>query len=209
MHPRYRVLWITAARQGGRDLASSPMGFRMLRPAALIVATLLLAGCTPSEPTVTPAPEPTTAPIFASDEEALAAATEAYAKYLEVSDAIAIDAGKDPDRIAPFVSPERFQAELEAFKELSASGNHQEGKSSFDGAILQQVADEGHGIATITFYVCLDQSAAKFIDSNGADITPTNMERRSAFEVIMSNQSSGERTIILEGMERWPGPGIC
>ena len=181
----------------------------MLRPAALLVATLMLTGCVPHEPTVTPAPEPSTAPVFASDEEALAAATEAYAKYLEVSDAIANEGGADSARIASLVSEDRLEDEIRAFGELAASGNHQEGRSTFDGAQLQHVTEEGGGVARVAFYVCLDQSTARFVDTSGVDITPSGIARRSPFEVTLRVQNSADPSIVLEGMERWSGAGIC
>ena len=66
--------------------------------AGVAIGALLLSGCLPQQPTATPPPEATAAPIFASDEEALAAATAAYAAYLAMSDQILKDGGKDPDR---------------------------------------------------------------------------------------------------------------
>ena len=60
--------------------------------AALVVS--LFSGCIPTEPLAdTPAPQPTSTPVFASEEEALAAAVEAYAGYLEMSDLIASEGG--------------------------------------------------------------------------------------------------------------------
>lgn len=181
----------------------------MLPLAVALATTFLLAGCMPGEPIITPVPEPSSTPIFASDEEALAAATEAYAKYVEVSDLIASEGGSSPERIAPLVSKDRFKEELEAYKQLDASGNHQEGRSKFDGAILQQLIDSGSDEASIIFYVCLDQSQAKFIDGDGTDITPVDTSRRSAFEITMSATNARELVLILEGMERWSGSGVC
>ena len=52
--------------------------------AVTVTVAVLLSGCVPQGPEVTPPPESSTAPIFASDEEALAAATEAYEAYQSV-----------------------------------------------------------------------------------------------------------------------------
>ena len=69
-------------------------------PVILTVAVLFaLAGCVPSDSQPSAAPSPSATPVFASDAEALAAAEKAYAAYLKVSDEIANDGGKDPDRI--------------------------------------------------------------------------------------------------------------
>jgi hypothetical protein len=47
-------------------------------PLPLLLITLVLAGCTQPDPMPTPPPTPSASPVFASDEEALAAAEEAY-----------------------------------------------------------------------------------------------------------------------------------
>ncbi len=61
---------------------------RMRRPVVtLAVLLLVLTGCTPGDEVVVPDPEPTVEPMFATDEEALAAAEEAYGAYLAASDA--------------------------------------------------------------------------------------------------------------------------
>ena len=73
-----------------------------------------LVGCAPEDSPVPP-PTPDVKPLFASDEEALAAAEEAYAAYLAMSDEISHDGGVNPERIAPFVTSERLVTELDSF----------------------------------------------------------------------------------------------
>ena len=97
---------------------------------------LLLGGCTPQSEPVRPKPSPSASPIFASDDEALAAATKAYAAYLEVSDEIAQDGGKNPERIGGFVSADWLPSEISDFGEFAGSGHRQVGSSSFDNMKL-------------------------------------------------------------------------
>ena len=81
--------------------------------AALAAVTLLaVSGCT-GAPGATPAPTSSAAanPIFATDEEALAAAEAAYEKYSEASALVAGDGGVNPDRVDAAVSPE-YAADL-------------------------------------------------------------------------------------------------
>ncbi|HWU47090.1 MAG TPA: hypothetical protein VN133_10080, partial [Humibacter sp.] len=63
---------------------------RVLSVASGVLGALLLggvlAGCTPSAPKPTHSPTASRTPMFASDEEALKAATDAYAAYLKMSD---------------------------------------------------------------------------------------------------------------------------
>ena len=72
---------------------------------AMLLAAFMLSGCA-STPVPTPtSATPTVAPVFATEEEALAAATEAYAAYQELIDRIFSEGGKAPSRIAAVVTP--------------------------------------------------------------------------------------------------------
>ncbi len=73
--------------------------------AAVGALALVLTGCVGS-PAPTQSPTPTeAAPIFASDEEALAAAVEAYeALSQQRRTKITDDGGAEPERIDPFVT---------------------------------------------------------------------------------------------------------
>ena len=52
-----------------------------MRVTAALAVVLLLTGCSLASPEVAPTPTPSATPVFASEEEALAAAEEAYAAY--------------------------------------------------------------------------------------------------------------------------------
>src|SRR5690606_24012229 len=83
--------------------------------AATVTVAVLLSGCVQQGPEVTPPPEPSTTPIFASDEEALAAATEAYEAYLAMSDLIAQEGGVNPERIESVAVRKALADALEGF----------------------------------------------------------------------------------------------
>src|SRR5690606_7687607 len=87
-------------------------------PLPLLLITLVLTGCTQPDPMPTPPPTPSSAPVFASDEEALAAAEEAYGKYLEESDQIIRDGGARPERLRPLVSDVIYRREVAGFEQL-------------------------------------------------------------------------------------------
>ncbi|HEX6365881.1 MAG TPA: hypothetical protein VF000_07010, partial [Agromyces sp.] len=85
---------------------------------------LLLGGCvgvpgaTPT-PTAAPSPSPSPEPIFASDEEALAAAVEAYERYLRVSQMIGEEGGANPRRILSVVTPEYAEVAIAGFEGMA------------------------------------------------------------------------------------------
>ena len=90
---------------------------RTLAPvsALAIVISLMLGGCVPSAPAASPTPEPSSTPVFASEEEALAAAEEAYAAYLAVIDEIHADGGAGVERLEVVATPEVTNNEADGF----------------------------------------------------------------------------------------------
>lgn len=181
---------------------------RIHAPAAAlaIVTTLVLGGCVPSEPSASPTPEPSATPVFASEEEALAAAEEAYAAYLAVSDAIAQDGGANPQRLADFVTPEWLEKEVAGFEQLAASGRTQTGQTSARGTTLQQYSQEG-AVATVIAYVCTDFSGTRFVDSTGADVTP--VDRIINVSLQVSFETGAENGLLISGSEPWSGATVC
>src|SRR5689334_7391674 len=133
---------------------------RLLAPPLL--AALLLAGCTPSDPMPTPPPTSDAAPVFATDEEALAAAEEAYGKYIATVDAILADGGQNPERLEPLVDDSLYQRELDGFAEFAAAGWRGTGARTFQ-LTLQRY--EGH---EVSLYSCEDLSGTDVVDSTGA-----------------------------------------
>src|SRR5690606_22722214 len=104
---------------------------------------LVVSGCVPDAGIPTLPPTPTVTPVFASEEEALAAAEDAYAAYLEMSYLIASEGGLEPERIAPLVTNEQFERELESLSIYSERGLHVDGQTRFDSMMLQQMSQSG------------------------------------------------------------------
>jgi hypothetical protein len=185
------------------------MGFRMSHTLVAALVVLLLAGCVPGDPIITPEPEPDATPVFASDDEALAAATEAYAKYLEVSNLIRADGGTAMERIADFVTPGRLDDELNGFKSFSDQGISTVGDIRLDGANLQQYSADETSPAIVTMYVCLDATEVHIVDSHGADVTPTDRPDRQLFEVRLESSATEPSKLLLARSELWSGQDGC
>lgn len=181
----------------------------MLPPAALLATTLLLTGCVPSEPIITPAPEPSVTPIFASDEEALAAATEAYAKYLEVSDEITADGGVDVERVSKLVTSSQYKNEAVAFKAFSDSDLRTEGVSIAEVVGLQNYTSEANEKDSLVIYVCVDVSEVKILNGLDEVVTPVNRPNRYPIEVEFEATSPLPGGLKISRSETWPGADFC
>ncbi|GGK89016.1 hypothetical protein GCM10007382_06210 [Salinibacterium xinjiangense] len=176
--------------------------------AAAAIGALLLSGCLPQQPIATPPPEATAAPIFASDEEALAAATEAYAAYLAMSDLIAADGGANPERLELFVTADQQASASDSFSVYQTKGLRAEGISTFDAISLVQV-DQGPNFANIDLYLCLDVSKVRVIDETGSVVTPDNRPDRLPLEIGFEADDSVPTELKLARSEPWSGVNFC
>lgn len=175
--------------------------------ALAITAVVLLSGCVPQEPEILPPPEPTSEPVFASDEEALAAATKAYEAYLAMSDLIAQEGGKDPERMAPFVTDDWLAAEVDASQSIQEKGRHLEGRTQFDTMTLQQVDQLQNGSVTVVVYVCVDLTDAYLLERDGSKVAETTGERRWPFEVNLVGDA--DHSLVVGGHEEWTSSEFC
>ncbi len=174
---------------------------------ALTLAALLLTGCVPTAPLATSTPSPAATPVFASEEEALAAAEAAYAEYLAVEDAIAQDGGTDPERLSDFVTSEWLAKEVEVFNEFSKTGRRQVGLTEIADVVLQQLADPGDGTVDLTMYVCADFSDTRFLDASGADVTPPDRPTQATLQVTLEIREA--QKFLLAESEPWSADSVC
>ena len=184
----------------------------MPRPLALALVPLLLlaaalAGCT--QPTRLPPPEPSAAgePLFASDEEALAAATAAYEEYLAVSSAVFREPPRDLSLLEAVATPEFVANEKPLADRLNENGWVISGRSSIVGVELQQVFDDSPNSTVLLVYVCLDVSGARILDSAGEDVTPTDRADEVTLEVEFVAES--EDQILVNRSELWANRLTC
>lgn len=174
-----------------------------------LAAAFLLTGCVPTDPIVTPNPEPGSIPIFATEEEALAAATAAYAAYVKVSDQITSEGGKSPERIVPFVSDEQLSNEVAGFAVFSTKSLSTKGATAFRNVGLERYSDNGAGPAEVVVYLCSDVSAVRLFDVAGNDVTPSSRPDRQAFEVSFVHDPKKDRDLVVTGSEPWQDAGVC
>jgi hypothetical protein len=173
---------------------------RTLVGAVTVAGMLLLAGCGGSDPIPTLPPTPSATPIFASEEEALAAAEEAYAAYLEMSNLISSEGGEDPERIAPFVTEERLSIELDGFETLAESGLRTKGASRFEFTQLQRL-DLSEDDVEVAVYACWDGAGVRVLDARGKDVTPSDRETKLLLEVVLVGDASGH--LVLASDDVW------
>lgn len=184
----------------------SVVGFRSaLGVAAVALAVLLaLAGCAPQVPVDPPEPSLSSSPVFASDEEALAAAEEAYRAYLAVSNTILNDGGNKPERIRKVAAEEFADLEITGFEEFARNGWSSTGSSRLVQFVGQAV--NLGGAPAVSAYVCLDVIAVDVLDGRGDSIVTKARPIAQAFEVSFELEGRG---LLPSAQEPWSGDDIC
>ncbi|TFB92808.1 hypothetical protein [Cryobacterium sp. HLT2-28] len=179
---------------------------RSVMGAMALLGTLALAGCAPPAPQA-PSPTATDAPVFASDAEALAAATEAYAAYLALSDQISREGGADSNRMAALVSKDVLDEELSGFDQFRSAGAHSVGETTFSVAKLQSAEYTTSRRTIISLYICEDVSGVDVLDATGASLVSAERNPITPFEVRfeMSQRSS----LVLAERSAWAGETFC
>ncbi|WP_157427566.1 hypothetical protein [Agromyces salentinus] len=177
---------------------------------ASALLALTLAGCAPgSEPAPTPSPAPGTTdaaePIFASDEEALAAAEKAYEAYEYLSLEIGQDGSFDVERILPLVT-EKYAAEvIEGFEAFREAGLRTTGRNVIDSVSLVETNNQS---GDVSIYLCRDVSGTAVINSANEDVTPADRDLRMPMVAKLTFDPESE-ALLVDGSELWPGDDFC
>ncbi|HEY0260514.1 MAG TPA: hypothetical protein VGC18_11765 [Lacisediminihabitans sp.] len=177
--------------------------------AALAALLLLLCGCAPSGPRPSSTPGPSPTPIFATEADALAAATDAYAAYVRVSDQILMDGGANPDRIREVATGDALQTALDGYATFRDKQYRAIGGSKISHTRLQRYfQNEKDGAGIVSTYSCLDVSQVDVLDVNGVSVVSASRPNIQAFELSFDWTPRLQR-LLLASRTAWSGDGLC
>jgi hypothetical protein len=172
---------------------------------ACLALTACLSGCTSPEPTQTPSPaESTPAPVFASDEEALAAAEKAYAAYLAMSDLIAQEGGANPERMEAVAVGEALRTAVVDLNEFGTNRVRAVGSTTFRVDSLESVS--GTEPVSVVIFVCDDVSSLDVVDGSGHSVVSPERPDVSPFRVEVL-QTEGSTKVVSRLF--WDGTTFC
>ncbi|MEZ5111325.1 MAG: hypothetical protein R2732_07505 [Microbacteriaceae bacterium] len=174
----------------------------LLVTASLALAAVATSGCAASAPPEQPAP----APLFASDEEAFAAAEATYRAYEDASNAIDLAAPGTFEAAVDFTVGEFNALEREGFSRLHSEGITKLGETRVVYVKPQQLAKDH---STIELAVCSDVSALDLIDAKGAStVNPARMDVQP-FTVFLERSSSSPTGWLINGVSAHSGVPGC
>jgi hypothetical protein len=175
----------------------------------LVAAVLTLAtatACSPTPESIEPTSEPTGTPLFATDDEALAAATQAYAAYLAVTDEVLQSGGRETDQVKSVAEDSALDEILQDAEEFEQAGYRTTGSKIATSVVLQSY-DSISRPEVVTVYVCENVAAVDLLDSSGLSIVSPTRPDATAFEVQIRVIDLGELRVVQRKL--WDGDGIC
>tara|TARA_R110002124_G_scaffold107561_5_gene260031 strand:- start:4687 stop:5241 length:555 start_codon:yes stop_codon:yes gene_type:complete len=182
------------------------MRFSNLAP--LTIGVLLLAslsGCAPSGTPESPEPTATFVAPYATDEEALAAAEEAYAEFVDISNNILNEGGAAPERIKAITAGEFADRTLESYTDFGLEGKKSIGDARFDSAVLQRYSPGGGNREIITIYLCHDVSEVELLDAQGVSLVKSDRQNRVRLQVTFDFDDT-DQTLRISERDVWTDP---
>lgn len=178
-----------------------------------VAFTLLLSGCSssPAPPASVPPATAIDAPVFATDAQAVVAATAAYAAYSDQMAAVYSTPGSDPEEIRTVASRAFADVLIAEVRQLRESGRHIAGETSFAGVSLQSVDETARaGVGAVVVELCLDVSGADITDATGASIVDQTLPAKTPYLVSFDWQDPADpRTLLVGSQEPLPGTAEC
>jgi hypothetical protein len=173
-----------------------------------LVVTLVVSGCASSSPQPSPTPSPSVTPLFQSDDEALAAAEEAYAAYQQIEDQVFAEGGRNGERIRTVAQGDALEAALTGFSNFQSEGYRSVGNTKFDSIRLQQYSPRASLSGEIvTVYLCLDFSGTDVLDANDQSVVAIDRPRRQPYQAGFGLSESG--SLVLASRLPWGGNQVC
>jgi len=172
-----------------------------------LLVALTLVACVPDDEPVRPDPSPTASPIFASDEEALAAAEAAYGAFQVVEDQVSAAGGEGAEKFEEVAVGSALKSAEEGMATYVELGYRSVGSTGYKLPTLQQYDPySGGGTAVVSAYLCLDLTGLDVVDASGTSVVAATRPNQQAFEV--SFDLIDDR-LLLATREPWEGAGVC
>ena len=172
------------------------------------VLAVALSGCA-GAPAPTPAPTPPASahPIFASDEEALAAAEAAYESFLSTSVAVTNDGGVNADRLKDVATGQALEDEAAAAARFLEEGWRTSGSIGFRVSHVQSVSVPQGDEAMVSIYVCDDLRNLDMVDGAGASLVVEGRVVDVPYTVVVTGRDSLRLKVVEKAL--WTRDNFC
>lgn len=145
--------------------------------------------------------------MFASDEEALAAAEAAYEEYLATFDAVFAEGGANPSRLEAVAADDALEADLARAERFQSEGFTQTGASAVISTTLQQHMPGPAGQSEVVTYSCLDAYSITVLNRDGIDVGNPERAATATFSNTFTSSATGD--LLLARSELWTEGSEC
>ncbi|WP_104191968.1 hypothetical protein [Cryobacterium sp. Y82] len=147
--------------------------------------------------------------MFASNEDALAAATAAYAAYLAAGDSVDdMESASWGQYLALTTGPERDD-EIKTKKVLEEKGWRFSGTTTFDSMTVQSFGPLANATSEIRTYVCLDVSQSQKVDMTGQIVSDPDRLARWPLVVTFTTPDEISHDLLISESTVWSGSNFC
>ena len=180
---------------------------RTLSTLALAVGLLALTACTEVEPAPPPSSTP---PVFENEEQALAAVTETYQAFLDISNTILIEGGVGVDRIDVIVGSKLLNAEHQSLMELASQGLSLTGKPTLVTTELQEWYDQPDAAGVIaSARACMDLTAVQVLDGDGNSVVEADRPSMRTWSISIGPGDEGQQQFVLTSRDFFSEGASC
>lgn len=171
------------------------------------LAVVVMAGCT-TDPVVVAAPADSIAVAPAipaqaeADDDPYAIATDAFADYVAMSDAIAADGGTNPQRIAGLVTAGWLEHEIAGFAALDKAGLRQRGSTEITRTELTYSAQSA-GVTEVAFYACHSSRTVTVVDASDRVVSPSPSITLLSVYVLIDDTGAHIDSIVPAADSQW------
>ncbi|MBF4567991.1 hypothetical protein ITJ57_04340 [Plantibacter sp. VKM Ac-2880] len=160
---------------------------RALSALTLVASILALTACTAPDPTPPTSSSPP--PVFANEEEALAAVTAKLDAFILAVNTIGAT-GEDLEQLDEVFTPELSEAESEGFAEMSSNGWHTTGEASLKRVELVHWWDRPDAVHVVAVVrACIDYTGVDVLDATGASVVRPGRDELRATEMQLVSEN--------------------
>lgn len=150
-----------------------------------------------------------TPPVFASNEEALAAAKAAYANYLAAGDT-AGEIGSDSwNNYLSLTTGSEQAGAVGAREDLANRGRSLQGTTTFDSMSIQSSGAAPDSTWEVRTYVCLDVTDSSMVDATGQSVSTPDRQVRWPMVVVFVTTEGNAQLLLISESRVWSGSDFC
>ncbi|HET6302682.1 hypothetical protein [Microbacterium sp.] len=170
------------------------------------LVALLLAGASATGCSGQPAPDPSTpsAPAFASDEEAFAAAEETYRAYVDALNEVDLSDPATFEPVFAWTTGEANSGARREFSEMHANVWTVTGETRVALVAPHETSESGTSLD-----VCLDVSDVAVVDANGQSVVSPDRRNIQSMRVVLTAGSASPTGLLIADIDGREGQPQC